>query len=102
KCLTITGASARIHVQHTVTSSGVNLVRQVEPVAVHPVRSTVNLENQRRLLSGLETRWLHYPAFDFRVVEALKSNVLRFHDIQLSHELLVELSDLSHRTAGIL
>src|SRR5262249_9135296 len=90
-----------VQIQHPVASSRVDLIRHVERVSVHSVRTAVNLKYQRTLLSQPKRRRLDNPAFDFGVVETCKPETLRLRNQQRIDQVFVEARELAHLRAVV-
>src|SRR5262249_5229116 len=68
KLLAVAGAPARICVQHHVTHGSPNLLFKVEAVAIIPERPTVNLQNERVFLGGVEVWRMNDPTLNLSLV----------------------------------
>ena len=69
KLLAVAGGSSWIEIQHHEAAAGVHLELVLKLHAIHPVRTTVNLEQQRILCRWIEVRWFYDPALNGPPIE---------------------------------
>ena len=97
--LAVGGAAARIGIEHDVALGGHPLKFMVEGVTVGGMRAAVDIEDQRILLAGREMGRTLHPGLDAAAVEALVPDRLRFGQVELGEQLVVNLGE-AFETAG--
>ena len=91
--LSVTGGASRIGVKNYIALGGHPLKLVVKDPAVRSVGTSVNIEDQRILLMGIEVRRLLDPALDALAIEAGVIDLLGRSQIELRRQLLIEICD---------